>query len=213
MAAYAAATATTCSYDRIRDAATPGDVDKPARTTTRVYRDVLERIWVVDDVPAWAPSRNPLARLVEGSIHHLADPALVVRLLGMDVDALLNTQADGVTRDEKLRDGAMLGRLFESLTALSLRVYAQHSEASVSHLRTRAGEHEVDFIVERPDHRIVAVEVKLAHEVEDRDVKHLVWLREKIGDDLLDAIVISTGSEAYRRPDGIGVVPAALLGP
>lgn len=213
MEAYAAATSTTCSYDRIRDAATPGEVDKPAKTTTAAYRDVLERLWVIDDVPAWAPSRNPLARLVGGSTHHLADPALVVRLLGMDVDALLDPQGDGTTRGDNLRDGPMLGRLFESLTALSLRVYAQHSEASVSHLRTRAGEHEVDFVVERPDHRIVAVEAKLAHEVGDRDVRHLVWLREKIGDGLLDAIVISTGSEAYRRPDGIGVVPAALIGP
>jgi len=213
MAAYAAATATTCSYDRIRDAATPGEVDKPAKTTTMAYRDVLERIWIIDDVPAWAPSRNPLARLVEGSTHHLADPALVVRLLGMDVDALLEARLDEMTRDQALRDGPMLGRLFESLIALSLRVYAQHSEALVSHLRTRAGEHEVDFVVERPDHRIVAVEAKLAHEVVDEDVTHLVWLREKIGDDLLDAVVISTGSEAYRRPDGIGVVPAAMLGP
>ena len=131
----------------------------------------------------------------------------------MDVDALLNTHADEMTREEEMRDGTMLGRLFESLTALNLRVYAQHSEATVSHLRTRAGEHEVDFIVERPDHRVVAIEVKLAYEIEDQDVKHLLWLREKIGDDVLDAFVIGTGSEAYRRADGVGVVPAALLGP
>jgi hypothetical protein len=40
-----------------------------------------------------------------------------------------------------------------------------------------------------------------------------VWLRDRIGEDLLDAIVVTTGREAYRRRDGIGVVPAALLGP
>jgi len=45
-------------------------------------------------------------------------------------------------------------------------------------------------------------------------VKHLRWLRDKLGDDeLLDAIVITTGTHAYRRSDGIGVIPAALLGP
>jgi hypothetical protein len=60
---------------------------------------------------------------------------------------------------------------------------------------------------------MVALEVKLPRTVEDRDVKHLLWLREQIGDDLLDAAVIHTGPEAYRRPDGIGVIPAALLGP
>jgi uncharacterized protein len=44
-------------------------------------------------------------------------------------------------------------------------------------------------------------------------VQHLLWLREQIGDDLLDSLVIHTGPQAYRRQDGIAVVPAALLGP
>jgi hypothetical protein len=59
----------------------------------------------------------------------------------------------------------------------------------------------------------VAIEVKLARNVKDRDTDHLRWLAEPIGDDLLDAVIVTTGPEAYRRPDGIGVVPAALLGP
>jgi len=49
--------------------------------------------------------------------------------------------------------------------------------------------------------------------VTDDDVKHLLWLRRVIGADLLDAAVITTGTDAYRRPDGIAVIPAALLGP
>ena len=48
--------------------------------------------------------------------------------------------------------------------------------------------------------------------MDNDDVKHLLWLREQIGDDLLDAVVIHTGPQAYRRKDGIAVVPAALLG-
>lgn len=209
MTAYAAATATTTSYDRIRDAATAGDGDKPAKTTTAVYRDVLERLWILDPVPAWLPTRNPIRRLVAAPQHHLADPALTARLLGVAERTLLESR-DETTAE--VRDGTLLGRLFESLVALNLRVYAQAAEATVGHLRTQAGEHEVDFIVERDDHRVVAFEVKLAHDILDRDVAHLTWLRERIGDDLLDAIVISTGKEAYRRRDGIGVVPAALLG-
>lgn len=208
--AYAAATATTTSYDKIRDAATTGDGDKPAKTTTSVYRDVLERLWILDPVPAWLPTRNPITRLVAAPQHHLADPALTARLLGVDESALLESR-DETTAE--VRDGALLGRLFESLIALNLRVYGQAAEATIGHLRTHAAEHEVDFIIERDDHRVVAVEVKLAHDITDSDVAHLTWLRERIGDDLLDAIVISTGKEAYRRRDGIGVVPAALLGP
>jgi len=41
----------------------------------------------------------------------------------------------------------------------------------------------------------------------------LLWLREQLHDDVLDLIVVTTGSHAYRRADGVGVVPAALLGP
>ena len=60
---------------------------------------------------------------------------------------------------------------------------------------------------------MLAIEVKLAHTIRDDDVRHLRWLRDQLGDDVLDAIVVTTGTDAYRRPDGIGVVPAALLGP
>ena len=78
-------------------------------------------------------------------------------------------------------------------------------------MRTRGGEHEVDLIIERGDGRIVALEVKLAATTRDHDVRHLRWLAETVGDDLLDAAVITTGTEAYRRADGIAVIPAALL--
>jgi uncharacterized protein len=71
----------------------------------------------------------------------------------------------------------------------------------------------VDLIVERADGRIVAIEVKLAASVEAEDFPHLSWLGEQMGDRLLDRVVITTGSEAYRRADGVAVVPAALLGP
>jgi predicted AAA+ superfamily ATPase len=94
-----------------------------------------------------------------------------------------------------------------------VRVYAQASEATVHHLRTRNGDHEVDLIVARRDDRVVALEVKLHRAVDDTDVRHLLWLREQLGDDLLDAAVITTGEYAYRRQDSIGVIPATLLGP
>lgn len=57
--------------------------------------------------------------------------------------------------------------------------------------------------------------MKLARTIDDRDetVPHLRWLQAKLGHDLIDAIVVTTGPQAYRRADGIGVVPAALLGP
>jgi hypothetical protein len=65
----------------------------------------------------------------------------------------------------------------------------------------------------RDDRKVVAVEVKLAQSVGDDDVRHLNWLRTQIGGDLIDAVIVTSGSVAYRRKDGIAVVPAALLGP
>lgn len=208
LTAYAAATSTTASYETIRDAASAGENDKPAKTTTGPYRSTLEQLWMIEEVPAWAPTRNRLRRLGASPVHQLADPALAARLLGVDVDALLANAPAGPPIP---RDGTLLGALFASLMTLSIRTYAQANEARVSHLRTRGGEHEIDLILERGDGRIVAIEIKLTANVRDDDLRHIEWLQSSIGDDLLDAIVITTGTDAYRRADGIGIVPAALL--
>jgi predicted AAA+ superfamily ATPase len=205
---YAAASATTASYSQILDAATPGQADKPARSTSIAYRDVLTDLWLLDPVPAWTPGGSALTRLAQTPKHHLADPALAVRLLG-GREALL----DGEGRPVGPQSGSLLGHLFESLATLCVRVCAQAAEATLAHLRTRNGDHEIDLVVIRDDGRILAIEVQLANTVDDRDTRHLHWLADRIGTDLVDAIIINTGPHAYRRPDGIGVVPLGLLGP
>ena len=83
----------------------------------------------------------------------------------------------------------------------------------MGHMRKWGGEREIDLVVTGRDGRTVAVEVKLSQRVDDHDVRHLRWLRDELGDELADAVVVTTGREAYRRRDGIAVVPAALLGP
>ncbi len=209
LAAYAAATSSTTAYTKILDAATAGIQDKPAKETTLSYRDALSSLWLLDPTPAWIPGHNHLDRLAQSPKHQLADPALAARLLGLDAPALLRAE-QGSTR---LTEGTILGALFEHLAALSLHVYAEAAEARVYHLRTRNGDHEVDFIVQRPDGCILAIEVKLADRVDDADVRHLAWLKNKVGGDLIDAVVVYAGEYAYRRRDGIAVVPLALLGP
>jgi len=206
--AYAAATATTTTWEKIRRAATPGDTP-PALTTTRPYLDLLSNLRILDPLPAWLPTNNHLRSLTNGPKHHLADPALALRLLDLTPEALL----DGTQPDTPIvRDGTFLGAVFESLVALSLRVFAQHAEADVYHLRTKGGRHEIDFVIEHGN-RIVAVETKLAATVSDHDVRHLHWLRERLADRPTTLLVITTGAEAYTRADGIHVVPLALLGP
>lgn len=228
LTAYAAAISTTATQETIRDAATGGESEKPARSSTTVYREVLEHMWIVDPIPAWVPSQNAFAPLVHAPKHQLADPALAARLHGLDQASLLGGTMPGVAdstfetpnigqlltpRAGVVRDGTWLGRLFESLVSVDVRVYAQAAEAHVRHLRTANGRHEVDLIAARADGRVLAIEVKLGAVVDDEDVKHLRWLRHEVGGDLLDAVVIHTGPDAYRRRDGIAVVPAALLGP
>jgi len=209
MTAYAAATATTASFETIRDAATGGEGQKPAKTTVQPYREILEQLWILDPVPAWLPSKNHITQLTQPPKHHLADPALAIRLLGLDESALITGTESGPVIN---RNGTLLGHLFESLVTQLIRVLAQAAEANIKHLRTKAGEHEVDLIIERPDQRIVAIEVKLSETIKDNDVKNLLWLKKQIGEDLLDAVVINTGKRAYRRPDGVAVVPAGLVG-
>jgi predicted AAA+ superfamily ATPase len=210
MAAYAAASATAASFEKIRDAAASDQHEKPTKVTTQPYRDILERLWILDPLPAWQPTRAHLSELSHPPKHHLVDPALAARLLGVDATALIEGREAGPPIP---RDGTLLGALFDSLVTQSVRVYAQAAEATVKHLRTARGDHEIDIIVERADGRIVAIEIKFAQTPDDDDVRHLHWLQKEIGDELLDAVVINTGREAYRRQDGIAVVPAALLGP
>ncbi len=207
MAAYAAASSTVTSFEKIRDAASAGQDHKPSRTTVTPYRAALDRLWMIEEVPAWSPSRNRLRGLASAPAHQMADPAIAARLLGVTSEGLLGGASTWNG------DGPLLRALFESLVTLSVRVYAQACGARVFHLRTHGGEHEIDLIVERADGGIVALEVKLASSINESDLRHLRWLANRVGPRLVDAAVVTTGGEAYRRRDGIGVVPAALLGP
>jgi predicted AAA+ superfamily ATPase len=210
MAAYAAASSTTATFETIRDAASAGLEHKPSKKATQAYRDALTRVWVLDELPAWIPSNNRLRELGQSPKHQLADPALAAQLLGVQASTLLAGRSSGPA---VARGGTLLGALFESLVTQSVRVYAAHNEAKVGHLRTARGRQEVDLIVERADGSVVAIEVKLARSVSSDDGKHLRWLKEKLGDRVLDQVIITTGPEAYRRRDGIAVIPLALLGP
>lgn len=161
-------------------------------------------------MPAWLPTTNLFKELASADKHQLADPALAARLLNVTAEKLLAGESVG---PQVPRHGTLLGALLEGLVALNLRVYAQAAEAEVRHLRTHRGEHEVDFIVTGSDGGVVALEVKLSATVADTDLTHLRWLASRLGNDLRDAVLVNTGTHAYRRADGIAVVPVALLGP
>lgn len=207
--AYAAATATTASYPSLVDAATPGETDRPSRPTALAYRDALMRMWVLDPLPAWVPGLVGLKRLAQGPKHHLVDPALAARVVGANSASLLR----GVSPDQGAGGTALAGALFESLAVQTVRVLSQALSAEVFHARTQGGEHEVDLIVQREDLRVIAMEVKLSSIVRPGDVAHLNWLEAKMPGVVVDKVLLNTGPRAFRRPDGVAVVPLGLLGP
>ncbi|MDR2929337.1 MAG: DUF4143 domain-containing protein [Propionibacteriaceae bacterium] len=207
---YAAATGSIASYTDILDNACPNESDKPTKATTLAWREALGKMWLLDPLSAWDDPLHHLGRLVSASKHHLADPALPAHLLGVTADTLLSSPVPDSPKTPRL--GTLFGALFESLVTLSIRAYATIIGVRASHLRTRNGDREIDLMLTRADGRSVAIEVKSSADINARDVRHLVWLRGRMGEDLLDAIVINTGPAAYRRGDGIGVIPASLIG-
>ena len=208
LAAYAAATATTASWETIRDAASAGLSNKPSKSTSSSYTELLTQLRILDPLEPWLPGSNHFKKLGAAPKHHLADPALAVRLLRRTREHLLHGHEGSGTG---VQDGTLLGALFESLVALTVRTCAQSSGAQTFHLRDHGGRHEVDFIVEYQG-RVLGVEVKLGGNIGSNDVKHLNWLRDILGDSVLDLVIVTTGPEAYRRDDGIAVVPLGLLG-
>lgn len=109
--------------------------------------------------------------------------------------------------------GAWLGALFASLGAQSVRVYVQAAGATTNDLPLANNGREIDLIGEGEDRRVVAIYDKLAPAVSNHDVHHLPGLRQEFGERVADRVVLTIGDPAYRRRDGVAVVPLALLGP
>lgn len=184
-------------------AADASDAHDPlSRQSVRRYLDALTRIFIVEDLPAWAPTLRARARLRKKPKHHFVDPSIAVAALKADPDRLV-------------RDVDTLGLLFESLAVRDLRIYAQAMSASVLHYHDERIE--VDAIVECSDGRWAAFEMKLGpSQVEDgaRSLKALG--RRVVGNvqgEPMSLNVVTGWGYAYQRPDGVNVVPITALAP
>ena len=185
-------------------AADAGDADGPlARDTVADYLTALERLGVIEDQPAWAPHLRSRAR-VRGSVkRHFVDPSLAVAALR-------------ATPERLLADPNLAGLLFESLVVRDLRIYAQPLGGQVLHYRDNTGL-EIDVIVETPDGRWGAFEVKLGTARIDEAATALTRMVDKIdtsraGPPAVLGVIVGTGY-GYRRPDGVAVIPIGALGP
>lgn len=171
--------------------------------TASQYLDALERLMIVEDLPAWAPHLRSRTTLRTTPVRHLADPSLAVAALR-------------ATPRRLLYDLEYFGFLFEAMVVRDLRVYAQVAEAEVYHYREKAGL-EVDAVVECDDGRWAAFEVKLGDRWVDRGKDSLRRLAGRMikggrGEPSALAVIIPNGYGHVPCGD-VGVIPIGTLGP
>jgi predicted AAA+ superfamily ATPase len=190
--AYALNSAGVANHKTIYDAA---GVHKD---TAAAYEDLLTRLFVVDQMPAWKSNR--LKRLVHAPKRYVVDAALITAGLRLDAQAVL-------------RDGDMLGRILDTFVVSQLRPEAvvARSEPRLYHLRTEQGRHEVDVVVELGGERVIGIEVKAKAAPSSGDAKHLNWLRDELGDRFVAGVILHTGPRLYDFGDSIIAAPISVI--
>ena len=184
------------------------DSEAPARAGVASYETVssylvaLERLMIVENVPAWNTHLRSSHQLRTSPTRHFVDPSLAVAALRATPDTLF-------------ADLNFFGLLFESLVVRDLRVYAQALDGAVYHYRDQTGL-EVDAIVDTGE-RWGAFEIKLGTHRIDEAAAHLTTFAGRIdttkrGPAAVLAVIVGTGY-GYVRPDGVHVIPIGALGP
>lgn len=172
--------------------------------TARNYLDALRSMFVIEEMPAWNPNLKSKTAIRTADTRYFVDPSIATAALGIGPGDLMN-------------DLKAFGLLFETLCIRDLRVYAQPLGGEVYHFRDKNGL-ECDAVVHLPNGKYGLIEVKLGGEkLIDEGAKNLYKLASKIDTDKMSApafmmILTATGSFAYRREDGILVVPVTALG-
>jgi predicted AAA+ superfamily ATPase len=169
--------------------------------TLSSYLNALRRIFVVEDVPAWQPSLRSKTAIRTANKRQFVDPSIAT--------AVMRTNAKGV-----LQDFETFGFLFESLCTRDLRVYAQAADGVVFHYRDKS-ELESDLVIKLHDGRWAAIEVKLGMRQIEEAAANLIKLSQKIDTEKMNQptflMVLTGGQVAYKRSDGVLVVPIGCL--
>jgi hypothetical protein len=192
--------ATLASIQTIKNDIEATDISISDKTISS-YLNALRRIFVVEDLPAWLPSMRSKTAIRTSSKRYFVDPSIATAVLRTNPDGLLN-------------DFNTFGFLFESLCTRDIRIYAQVIDGDVFHYRDKSGL-ESDLIVRLRDGRWAAIEVKLGNKQIEEAAQNLMALKAKIDEDKMGQVsflmVITGGQYAYRRKDGVLVVPIGCL--
>lgn len=202
MGAYARCITTRADMTTIRGAI-KAQGSEISRGTVDAYVSALRRLYIFEDLPAWMPSLRNKTRIASTPARHFVDPSLAAAALGA-TPALL------------LRDLPTMGTLFESLCIRDLRIYAEYLGGEVFHYRDDAGR-EADAVVVLEDGRWALIEVKMGSRHIEEGARNLLALAAKIDQSIMGApaflAVLAPTQFAFRRPDGVFVIPPACMKP
>lgn len=170
--------------------------------TVAAYLDVFDRLFLTDNQQPFSTRLRSSVRVKQAEKRHFCDPSLACALLKATPQKLID-------------DLETFGFLFEALCERDLKIYAESFDAQLFHYQDYAG-NEIDAVVELPDGNWCGVEIKLGANRIDEAAENLVRIRkgiEKDGGKLPTALCVLCGlsNAAYRRPDGVFVVPITAL--
>ena len=202
MRAYARHVSTEASQATIAADLAASDTSM-APNTVSDYLDALRRAYVIEDLEAWNPALRSRTAVRSSPTRHFVDPSVGLAVMRATPAALL-------------RDFETFGLQFESLCVRDLRVYAEAIDGAVFHYRDKTGL-EADAVIVLADGRWAPVEITLGERQTDQAATSLLRLRDRVDTARMGEpsflAVVTGGSAAYRRPDGVLVLPLACLRP
>ncbi|MCL1835620.1 MAG: DUF4143 domain-containing protein [Oscillospiraceae bacterium] len=195
--------ATTVKSTSLKADVSQRDKTDISEQTIRGYIEALKKIYVIEEQEAWTPSLRSRSRVRSTPKRHFTDPSLAAAALGATPGILAG-------------DLKTAGFLFETLCYRDLCVYADALEGKVYHYRDK-DDLEADIIIQLPDGRWGAIEVKLGTFEFDEAASNLLRLKKKLSDETAPpsfmAIVTASGGMAWQREDGVLVIPIDCLSP
>lgn len=200
---YARAVGSQAKATTIRDDMKYNDTDTLSVDTIHSYINALKRIFVLEELPAWNPNLRSKTAIRTAATRYFIDPSIAVAALGLGPQDLIN-------------DLNTCGLFFENLCIRDLRCFAEYLDGEVYHYRDASGL-ECDAVIHLRNGRYGLIEIKLGGTtlVED-GATTLNILADKINTDKMQKPafkMVLTGTEpyAYKRPDGVLVVPIGCL--
>jgi predicted AAA+ superfamily ATPase len=167
------------------------------QTTLKRYTALLEAVFMIYLLPAW--SGNLSKRLIKTPKLYISDTGLLTHIIGFEPDKILY-------------DTLSWGRILENFVLIELLKQSSWSQFNLSlyHLRTSSG-HEIDFVIERSDGRLVGIEVKASAKISSADFNHLKMFADETGKKFFRGIVIYTGKESIPFGKNMFALPIDIL--